>query len=535
MSIQATKMLESCEIKSKPHNLDKNQIMSYLSLLEKIYNKENCDKLHQERIFRITKALNSIKKYSNFKVSPFRLSKSSIQKEEQKVQNETENKIIKENEDEQKDIEDIMCMIEKELKLNGIDTTNLENDSFISTNVKSQNSNSVPNTQSKDSPIQNTQNKNTQKRLSKLFLKIEMKLKTYLQSEQENDSKSNILGKEDQKCDKTNDNNDINNKSNVDNNNKINLSKRPSKLPELENSFFSNKKKVEMMLARAKKWKRKSMVEFKALQFSKLKNDCDIGIIYVKDDKNNNIPRPKAMPCTALLKKPKKKKNPKNTNDKIVSAFSYAKIDEKDEDMVENEEEINFDKINENQNEEEEKIDEEKMISQLPNFIDDKNAASIKITSTINKNKFDMDEIDKERKKEISLYESKPCFYIVSDHNICDYSEVDKNISSSSSNDDDASCNSINEDEKEDSASGKSKGTEEKKEEESSKKSDESENSNNSDNSNNESNSKSSSGSNKASNFKYFYRHSIFSPFSSIENNPEKMDKIVEKFGNMNL
>ena len=83
MSVQATKMLESCEIKSKPHNLDKNQIMSYLSLLEKIYNKENCDKLHQERIFRITKALNSIKKYSNFKVSPFRLSKSSIQKEEQ--------------------------------------------------------------------------------------------------------------------------------------------------------------------------------------------------------------------------------------------------------------------------------------------------------------------------------------------------------------------------------------------------------------------------------------------------------------------
>ena len=227
------------------------------------------------------------------------------------------------------------------------------------------------------------------------------------------------------------------------------MSKRPSQLPELENSFFSNEKKVEMMLARAKKWKRKSMVEFKALQFSKLKNDCDIGIIYVKDDKNNDVPRHKAMPCTALLKKPKKKKNPKNTNDKIVSAFSYAKIDEKDEDMIENDEEINFDKINENQNEEEEKVDEEKMISQLPNFIDDKNASSIKITSTINKNKFDKEEIDKERKKEISLYESKPCFYIVSDHNICDYSEVDKNMSSSCSSDDDDSSDSSSEDEKE--------------------------------------------------------------------------------------
>ena len=263
MSDLATKMIESCETKEKPHNLDKNQIMSYLSLLEKIYNKENCDKFHQERIFRITKALNSIKKYSNFKVSPFRLSKSSIPKEEQKVLNETENNTIKENEDEQKDIEDIMCMIEKELKLNGIDTNNIENDSFISTNVKSQNSNSVPDTQSKDSPLQSTQNKNTQKRLSKLFLKIEMKLKTYLQSEQENDSKPKLVSKEDQKCDNIN-NNELNNKSNVDKDNKINMSKRPSQLPELENSFFSNEKNVEMMIASAKKWKRKRKVELKA-------------------------------------------------------------------------------------------------------------------------------------------------------------------------------------------------------------------------------------------------------------------------------
>ena len=357
-----------------------------------------------------------------------------------------------------------------------------------------------------------------------------MKLKTYLQSEQENDSKPKLVSKEDQKCDNIN-NNELNNKSNVDKDNKINMSKRPSQLPELENSFFSNEKKVEMMLARAKKWKRKSMVEFKALQFSKLKNDCDIGIIYVKDDKNNDVPRHKAMPCTALLKKPKKKKNPKNTNDKIVSAFSYAKIDEKDEDMIENDEEINFDKINENQNEEEEKVDEEKMISQLPNFIDDKNASSIKITSTINKNKFDKEEIDKERKKEISLYESKPCFYIVSDHNICDYSEVDKNMSSSCSSDDDDSSDSSSEDEKENSASSKSKGTEGKKEGESSQASNESKNSD----SNNESNSKSSSGNKKDSNFKDFYRNSIFSPFSGVENNPDRNDKFVEKFSNMNL
>ena len=525
MSTQATKMIESCEIKEKPHNLDKNQIMSYLSLLEKVYDKENCDKFHQERIFRITKALNSIKKYSNFKVSPFRLNKSSTSKEEEKVQNECEN-TIKEKKDEQKDIEEIMNLIEKELKLNGIDTTDIANDSYISTNVKSENSNSVPNTESKDkTPTPTpTQNPNTQKRLSKLFLKIEMKLKTYLQEEQEeqeNDSKAKLASKEEEKCN----DNGLNNKSNVENNNKKNMKKRPSQLPELQNSFFSNKKKVEMMLARAKKWKRKSMVEFNALQFSKLKNSNELGVILVKDENNNYQIRNKALPCTALLKKPKKKKNPKNTNDKIVSAFSYAKIDEQDEDMIENEEEINFDKINENPNEEE-KINEEKMMNHLPNFIDDKNASSIKITSTINKNKFDVDEMNRESKKEISLYESKPSFYIISDHNICDYSQVDNSSSNSSDDDDDSSdSNDEDEKEKENSASSNSNDSEEKKEgEESKQKSKKSNNSN-----------KSVSSSNQTSNFKYFYRHSIFSPFSNFQDNPERHNEIIEKFSNMNL
>ena len=53
--------------------------------------------------------------------------------------------------------------------------------------------------------------------------------------------------------------------------------------------------------------------------------------------------------------------------------------------------------------------------------------------------------------------------------------------------------------------------------------------------SNNESNSKSSSGNKKDSNFKDFYRNSIFSPFSGVENNPDRNDKLVEKFSNMNL
>jgi hypothetical protein len=281
------------------------------------------------------------------------------------------------------------------------------------------------------------------------------------------------------------------------------------------------------MLARAKKWKRKSMVEFNALQFSKLKNSNELGVILVKDENNNYQIRNKALPCTALLKKPKKKKNPKNTNDKIVSAFSYAKIDEQDEDMIENEEEINFDKINENPNEEEEKINEEKMMNQLPNFIDDKNASSIKITSTINKNKFDVDEMNRESKKEISLYESKPCFYIVSDHNICDYSQVDNSSSNSDDHDDDddsSDSKSEDEKEKEKSVSSNSSENEEKKEGEESKQK-----------SGNSSNNKSASSSKQTSNFKYFYRHSIFSPFSGLQDNPDRHNKIIEKFSNMNL
>ena len=82
---QITKANELCEPKEKPHHLNKNQIISYLSFLEKLYEKENknSDKFSQKRKFLINKALNSVRKYSNFKVSPFSLNKSSL-KEEQK-------------------------------------------------------------------------------------------------------------------------------------------------------------------------------------------------------------------------------------------------------------------------------------------------------------------------------------------------------------------------------------------------------------------------------------------------------------------
>ena len=62
MLAQQAKVSESCEIKEKPHHFDKDKIISYLSLLEKLYEKgnKNGDKFDQKRVFLINKALNSV-------------------------------------------------------------------------------------------------------------------------------------------------------------------------------------------------------------------------------------------------------------------------------------------------------------------------------------------------------------------------------------------------------------------------------------------------------------------------------------------
>ena len=75
------------EIKEKPHHLNKDQIISYLSFLEKLYEKENKNSVNsdQKHLLLINKAMNSVRKYSNFKVSPFRLNNSPLNKEEQKA------------------------------------------------------------------------------------------------------------------------------------------------------------------------------------------------------------------------------------------------------------------------------------------------------------------------------------------------------------------------------------------------------------------------------------------------------------------
>ena len=195
---QQQKSNEACELAEKPLYLKRDKIISCLSLLEKLYEKENkdSDKTDQKRLFLINKALNSVKKYSNLKVSPFKLGKLSVNKEEQKVQdNQDKCDLVVEKDNEESDINDIMCLIEKELKLNGIDVNDINDNSFMSTNLKSLNSDSSKGTENKKSNDGNTKNVDSnplspdelkekpKNRLSKLFLKIELKLKTYLQEE----------------------------------------------------------------------------------------------------------------------------------------------------------------------------------------------------------------------------------------------------------------------------------------------------------------------------------------------------------------
>ena len=57
-------------------------------------------------------------------------------------------------------------------------------------------------------------------------------------------------------------------------------------MPDLANSFFSNKKKVETMLSKAKKYKRKSMIEFNALHLLKPKKNKEE--LYFEDSNNKN-------------------------------------------------------------------------------------------------------------------------------------------------------------------------------------------------------------------------------------------------------
>ena len=528
---QKQKSNEACELYEKPLYHNKDKIISCLSLLEKLYEKENkdSDKMDPKRVFLINKALNSVKKYSNLKVSPFKLSKSPLNKEEQKVQDKCD--IVVEKEKEDSDINDIMCLIEKELKLNGIDVNDINDNSFMSTSQKSPNSDSNQGTENNKSNNENSKNNDSdmssknethaksKNRLSKLFLKIELKLKTFLQEEQEKDSKLKLAKEKGMETgDYINNIKGINKNLNISNNDNNNnkLSKKPYKMPELENSFFSNKKTVETMLSKAKKQKRKSMMEFNALNLLKAKNDNSI---YIEDDNGNKI---KKRIATALLKRPQKEKIVRNVEKDMISNFC-GKIDEIAENKEEYEDIVPFNKVdNENILNNETSKNRNSIINPAPIFIDN-NISSIKITSTINRNKLDINKLNIKENEEISLYKNEPISFMK--FNDDESAFLDDDLLVKSSSEKEATSDSKNEeDEEEENSNCSNKDCDVKEEIKE-----------NSENKAGDENNISDNSTKRPSNFNYFYRNSIFSPLKEIEDNKGIDNDINEKLEDLHL
>ena len=360
----------------KNHMDDSKHILSYLSFLEKIYEHEQSqDKSLQERLFRISKAINSIKKYYNCQVSSF----NSKPKKTSENANSDSPKV-----DEQgNNINEVLNLIEKELKQNGINEGDINN-SLLSTSKKSlNNSENEPNSKIDSNESENLQNfpktKLNQKRLSKLFLKIELKLKTFIQ---EDNMKKALM--EEEKIEQ----NTINEKE--ENKDKINcfsigkkMERSPSKLPNVIDSFFSDKNRVNSILQNVKKQRRKSVIEFnnKLSQFSRDdKNE------YIVDSANNgskkykNKKRKKIVPCSAQVVM--RNKITKNSTSEKVSNFCDM-IDEKEEERE------YLDDINAFNN----KIDEEEIKGNIAiknnnnndkNMINVQSDSSIKIVSSLN-------------------------------------------------------------------------------------------------------------------------------------------------------
>ena len=403
-------MSELNDISTEKKSLFSNNmhILSYYSLLEKIY-EQSQDKSHQERIFRINKAINSIKKYSNCKVSSFNLkqNKKTTTNKEKEKENEKENQknfppIYELPEEKDNNLEDILLLIEKELKENGINEKDINN-SFLSTSKKSLNSSEKKETLEKISPDNSNTNSNklnnttvenlsktiNKRRLSKLFLKIELKLKTFLQ---ENNMKKELIKEEKE-------NNNINEEKNEK---EINIfdytfgtktTKSPSKLPNIIDSFFSDKNKVNSILQKVKKQRRKSVMDFntKFRQFSK--DQKEIEYINDSDDKEKNSKkRKKIMPCSAqVVMRNKITKN----NTENVSNFCDM-IDEKEEERDDMEDINSFDNVKE-EKEYDEKINilnnNIKILNEKSSIINIEKDSSIKISSSLNnKDKFHFNE-----------------------------------------------------------------------------------------------------------------------------------------------
>lgn len=331
---------------------DRKNIISYLSFLEKFY-EQSMDKSRQERLFRINKAINSIQKYSNCKVSSFNVKRRSVN-----IPNISNTKIPTN----QANIDKVLQLIEKELKENGISRDDIIN-SNASTMQKSveNDSSSGKNCQNEDTLCKNNVN---QKRLSKLFLKIEVKLKTFLQTNKEQSEKENEKEK---------------NGKDINDDKLKSMNKSPSKLPNVMDSFFSNKGKVDTILSKVRKQRRKSLMDFN-VKYGNFSKD-DVNKKYITDSHiDNDQKRKKLVPCSAQVVIRKKNKN--ESKEGKISNFCDM-IDEKEEDREDMEEIKGFDKIIEEENE---NIPENNLTEKMSSLNINKDT-SVKITSSLNDNK----------------------------------------------------------------------------------------------------------------------------------------------------
>ena len=293
-------------------------------------------------------------------------------------------------EEKENKIDDILLLIQKELKENGINENDL-NDSSLSTSKKSFNSpdNNEISEKNFGTPCNIPKTNINQQRLSKLFLKIELKLKTFIQ---ENNMKKDLINEE-KENDSSNEN--IKKRENEENNPIYTFgAKSPSKLPNIMDSFFSDKNKVNSILQKVKKQRRKSVMDFntKHCQLSKEEKESE----YIKDsdgkdngENKNDKKRKKIMPCSAQVVM-RNKITKKHTDGKVSNFFDM--IEEKEEDK-EGMEDINaFDNIIEE--EQKDKINtkdniNENNLNEMPKIFNIENEITIKITSSLNnKNKF---------------------------------------------------------------------------------------------------------------------------------------------------
>ena len=213
----------------------------------------------------------------------------------------------------------------------------------------------------------------------------------------------------------------------------------------------------------------------------------------------------------------------KNGGNEVISNFNCDKIDA----IIENKEEcddiIPFDKIGDNLEKENDNNDEN-MINQDPLFID--NNSSIKITSTIYRNKLDLDKLHKESLKQFSLFNNEPNDNIIFNQDK-ESTLLDDNLFVQSSDKEESSGSKIEEEENDDS---KSCSSEESDKNEASNCEDKK-----ADNSKKNSINELDSSNKWTSNFNYFYRNSIFSPLKDLHDNPGKENNFNEQFNNLHL